>query len=358
MTASLLGSSHCVGMCGPLAIWAGGAAEERRGSHIALASSLYHLGRLVTYTLAGLIAGALGQLADIGGQMLGTQLVAARLVGAAMIVIGLVQLGRLTIRFRQPTASSRAIGGREPRPALTTRILIRLRPYIFRLPLPMRGLLTGLLTTLLPCGWLYLFALIAAGTGSMLLGPVVMAAFWLGTVPALVALVAGTQLMAAKFRYLIPGIAALMLIIGGGFTASGRGFASLQSFDEFVSQVAQRKMQVGSNPSLHVETQAALPPSVDDVAIQSIVDRIDALVATPLPCCIEARHAAESETVSPPEPHWREPLNTPTAPQTEPLEEQDGVQPDVSLKPWEPFESIGVSPSDVSVRGQAQIGER
>ena len=66
VTASLLGSMHCVGMCGPLAIWASGAGEGRRGRQLAVATTLYHLGRLMTYALAGLIAGGAGQLVDLG----------------------------------------------------------------------------------------------------------------------------------------------------------------------------------------------------------------------------------------------------------------------------------------------------
>src|SRR5690606_18807129 len=49
-----------------------------------------------------------------------------------------------------------------------------------------RAALLGVSTGLLPCGWLYAFALSAAATGSARDGALVMAAFWLGSVPALV----------------------------------------------------------------------------------------------------------------------------------------------------------------------------
>ena len=62
-------------------------------------------------------------------------------------------------------------------------------------PLP-RALSTGLLTAFLPCGWLYLFALKAAETGSPLRGALFMIAFWLGSVPALVLVGAGVQTLA------------------------------------------------------------------------------------------------------------------------------------------------------------------
>ena len=68
---------------------------------------------------------------------------------------------------------------------------------------------TGLLTALLPCGWLYLFALFAAGTGSWLSGSVVMIAFWLGSVPALVAVVMSTKLLTGRLRQFVPVAVAL-----------------------------------------------------------------------------------------------------------------------------------------------------
>ncbi|MEZ6137142.1 MAG: sulfite exporter TauE/SafE family protein [Pirellulaceae bacterium] len=266
VTASLLGSMHCVGMCGPLAIWASGAGEGRRGKQLAVATALYHVGRLLTYALAGLIAGAAGQLVDVGGQALGVQLVAARLVGSLMIVIGGVRLWQLLGR-KKNSASSNLIQPGAPQGSLITRALVRLRPFVFRLPVPARGLATGLLTALLPCGWLYLFALFAAGTGSIITSPLVMVAFWIGTVPALVTLVSGTQFLAVRFRTLVPVAAAILLILGGGYTASGRGFASLNSLAD-------------------IQVQGLGESTSPDVAsAEELASSVDALVKTPLPCC-------------------------------------------------------------------------
>ena len=273
VTASLLGSMHCVGMCGPLAIWASGAGEGQRGRAMLAASGLYHLGRLVTYLLAGLVAGAAGQLADLGGEVLGVQLVAARIVGSLMVLFGILRLWQLTVPRRiGPTAT-------ESRPSGMTRVLLRLRPIIFRLPIPLRGLVTGLLTVLLPCGWLYLFALVAAGTGSLVAGPIVMAAFWLGSVPALIALVSGTQVLALRFRRSIPAVAALMLMLAGGYTASGRGLAELGSWNALAA----------SEEALPVKGATAGTESSIENATQSV----DRLTKTPLPCCAE--HATNDE---------------------------------------------------------------
>ncbi len=95
VTASVMGSMHCVGMCGPLAIWASGGGEQVGPKTLFSSTSLYHLGRMITYTIAGVIAGLIGSAIDFGGSSLGIQLLAARLVGATMITLGLVKLWRM-----------------------------------------------------------------------------------------------------------------------------------------------------------------------------------------------------------------------------------------------------------------------
>lgn len=234
LTASLLGSMHCVGMCGPLAFWASGGSESSRlGAHTPrakwVAITLYHAGRLSTYLGVGLLAGSLGSLTNISGSSLGIQLLAARIVGGAMVLIGCWQIFRILM----PRDSSRFVGnslpGKKPIGSgnLISQLMVKLRPWIMSLPLHLRGLFTGAITPFLPCGWLYLFALVAAGTGHALWGGLVMTAFWVGTVPALLVLVAGVQKLSTKFRRFVPIAAALLLIASGGTTFAGRGFANL-----------------------------------------------------------------------------------------------------------------------------------
>ncbi|MDM4013966.1 sulfite exporter TauE/SafE family protein [Roseiconus lacunae] len=227
VTASVMGSLHCVGMCGPLAIWASGSGDKVGKKTMAASTTLYHLGRLVTYAIAGAVAGLIGSLIDSGGGMVGIQVAAARFVGTAMVLIGLYKL----VSLWWPASTSKVAT-----PSAVGKVLVKLRPYIFGLPVLWRAFATGLLTTLLPCGWLYLFALIAAGTGSPIGGAVVMSAFWLGSVPALTALVAGVRLLSQRFVKLVPAVAAVFLITAGLFTASGRGFAGFERFDELASE--------------------------------------------------------------------------------------------------------------------------
>jgi len=89
-------------------------------------------------------------------------------------------------------------------------------------PPMVRAGVVGLLSGLLPCGWLWAFLVTAAGTGSALGGAAVMCAFWIGTVPALVAVGLGAQLISAPLRRHIPTVTALLLIAIGTFAIVSR----------------------------------------------------------------------------------------------------------------------------------------
>jgi len=66
LASSFIGSLHCIGMCGPLVGFVAGASAGPGASgpktHIA-----YNLGRLVTYTALGGVAGAVGAALDLAG---------------------------------------------------------------------------------------------------------------------------------------------------------------------------------------------------------------------------------------------------------------------------------------------------
>ena len=73
LVMSLLGSLHCAGMCGGLMFFALGSDQDRTKKARVRLQSAYHGGRLVTYTILGVIAGALGQAIDFGGGFVGIQ---------------------------------------------------------------------------------------------------------------------------------------------------------------------------------------------------------------------------------------------------------------------------------------------
>ncbi|HCT45069.1 MAG TPA: sulfite exporter TauE/SafE family protein, partial [Phycisphaerales bacterium] len=90
LSASLLGSLHCAGMCGGLMFFALGSDQEQaKGSRTKLQCA-YHGGRMLTYTLLGVIAGTIGQAIDFGGSYLGLQRGAAIFAGVMMIGFGII----------------------------------------------------------------------------------------------------------------------------------------------------------------------------------------------------------------------------------------------------------------------------
>lgn len=211
--SSLLGSTHCAGMCGAFLAFAVGTPEgaARPPSKLAL-NSAYNGGRLLTYLTLGAIAGALGAALDLGGSLVGVQRVAACLAGAVMVGFGtMAVLRHLGVRI-----------ARVPLPSLLVRLAKAGHERAFQLPPLARAGAVGLLTTLLPCGWLYAFVVIAAGTASPLWGLLVMATFWLGTLPMMATLGFGVQALAGPLRAKLPLITSLVLVGVGVWTLLGR----------------------------------------------------------------------------------------------------------------------------------------
>lgn len=211
--ASLLGSVHCAGMCGGfVAIVSDGLSGRTR----LLSQLAYNAGRLVSYATLGALAGSLGHAIDLAGNAAGVGRVAALVSGSLMILWG---LGALL-----ETQGVRVFRGRITLPQSLTRFLASFRA---RPPLS-RAVLLGLATTLLPCGWLYAFAVTAAGTGHALPGALLMTAFWAGNLPLLLGL--GVTLSAAvgRIRRHVPLLSAAVILAVGLFTVTAR--ANLPAF--------------------------------------------------------------------------------------------------------------------------------
>lgn len=214
LMASLLGSAHCVGMCGAFVAFAVTPAPNQSTTfptRTAL-NTAYNAGRLITYSLLGSIAGGLGAALDLGGSLIGVQRFAA--IGAAIIMI-ICGVG----------AALRSFGVQVPRfpvPPALVRLARAGHAWAFDLSPLVRAAAVGLLTTLLPCGWLYAFVVIAAGTGSWAYGTAAMAAFWLGTLPALAAIGIGARVLAGPFSRIFPLLTSIVLIAAGLWTVQAR----------------------------------------------------------------------------------------------------------------------------------------
>ncbi|MGG5809190.1 sulfite exporter TauE/SafE family protein [Falsiroseomonas sp. CW058] len=177
------GLTHCAGMCAPFVIAQSGALADHAagGGMLARLSGAallpYHAGRMIGYSLLGALAGGTaGLVTGLSGMRF---LLAALLAAAALLM--LVQastrlpaswrawLPRMPVRLPAPGAAL----GRRMAPLLAS-------------PTGGRGVMLGLMLSALPCGLLYAALAGAAATGSALAGAIAMAAFVVGTVPALV----------------------------------------------------------------------------------------------------------------------------------------------------------------------------
>ena len=211
VAASLAGSLHCVGMCGAfVAFYSGGDAGT--GPWRFAIHGVYSLGRLAAYAVLGAAAGTLGATLDLAGRLAGLQRTAALVAGVVMIGWGVAAL----LQAR----GVRLVGWHGPKGAAG--LLRRGLSRVAGAPPLARAGTVGVLTGLLPCGWLWAFLVTAAGTAGAASGALVMTAFWLGTVPALVALGLGVQLAGLRLRRAVPAIAAVLLIVLGGLAIALR----------------------------------------------------------------------------------------------------------------------------------------
>ncbi|MFO0963634.1 MAG: sulfite exporter TauE/SafE family protein [Phycisphaerales bacterium] len=211
LLASLVGSAHCAGMCGGIAAFCAGAGQCD-GRRSAAATGLYHASRALSYVAVGALAGAFGTLLDAGGALVGVQRVAAVAAGVAVALVGVGVLasagGFQTARMPLPEWMKRALGA-------VHRAAAAMSP-------PRRAIVVGLATPLLPCGWLWAFAAVAAGTGSVAGGALVMAAFWAGTVPILALVGAGIASLGGDRRRALAALAGVAMIGVGVYTAGVR----------------------------------------------------------------------------------------------------------------------------------------
>lgn len=188
-----VGSAHCAGMCGPLALALPGGA---RGKFL-LGRVLYNFGRVVTYMAMGAMFGLLGQ----GFVLAGLQRWVSLVLGAA-ILAGLF----ISPRFANVLPVARFVGWLKSR---LGRLFQRRE---------LASLLTiGLLNGLLPCGLVYIACAGATATGDVVRGVEYMLAFGLGTLPMMLAIsLVGTKLqflLRLRLQRLIPASLAIVGVL-------------------------------------------------------------------------------------------------------------------------------------------------
>lgn len=171
----LLGGGHCVGMCGGIV---GAVSITLPGSRPKLPFLLgYNLGRISSYALAGVIAGAVGASSFFLDHILPVEKLLYALASIMLVLLGFYLAGvwRVLTKLEH-------LGGK---------LWQRIQPYSQRL-LPVKSVpqsfLLGTLWGWLPCGLVYSVLVAAIATANPLQGGLLMLAFGIGTLPTLLAM--------------------------------------------------------------------------------------------------------------------------------------------------------------------------
>lgn len=207
ISIAFLGSfGHCVGMCGGIVVAYATIKIDPLSSKVSQGAAhlLYSFGRVLTYTILGAMFGALGGVATFSNNANGTLLIFAGLV---MVLAGLSLMGK--IKFLTLIEHSFASS--------------TLYKNTFKKVLNSKSNLSffvlGMLNGLLPCGFVYFFAITAASTADPFYGALVMAIFGLSTIPAMFALGFVTSLASATgFRNMMMSLSSIAVILYGTYT--------------------------------------------------------------------------------------------------------------------------------------------
>ena len=205
-TMGIIGSFHCVGMCGPLAL----ALPLKDDSLLSkfTGTFLYNSGRIVTYSLFGLVSGLLGK----SFVLLGFQQWLSILLGAAIILL-LILPKIFSSRFKHF--------------GITNNIFQKIRHTFGQLFFKKNQstlFAIGFLNGLLPCGLVYLAIAAAAATGEIKSSILFMAAFGAGTLPVMWSIafwgnyigISIRQKIRSAYPYMMLLMACLLIIRGMG----------------------------------------------------------------------------------------------------------------------------------------------
>ena len=205
-TMGIIGSFHCVGMCGPLALALPLSDQSLHSKFIG--ALLYNSGRIVTYSLFGLVAGLLGK----SFAMIGFQQGLSIALGAAIILLVIIPK-IFSGKFKQVNFAGNFF--QQLRHTFGQLFFRKNQSTLFAI---------GFLNGLLPCGLVYLAIAAAASAGDIYSSILFMAAFGLGTLPVMWSIafwgnfigINIRQKIRAAYPYMMLLMACLLIIRGMG----------------------------------------------------------------------------------------------------------------------------------------------
>ncbi len=193
----LVGSAHCAGMCGPIAL----ALPLKSDNWFTRVSGglVYNMGRILTYMILGAVFGLLGK----GLHMAGFQLWASVVIGILMIVMVVIPLV-----FRKLPSLNTVFEG------YSARLLSGFRAMFHRGGnSSLFGI--GLLNGILPCGLVYVAVAGAINTGDVISAMMYMALFGAGTIPVMLAVSLAGTMISLKFRIFINKLSPYVIVLLG-----------------------------------------------------------------------------------------------------------------------------------------------
>lgn len=195
----LLGSLHCIGMCGPIALAL--PMGTFKSFRFYAGRIIYNLGRVVTYAMFGAIFGIIGRNLALAGMQRWVSIV----TGVAIILIVLLpQAVRTKMIYKLPFSAF-------------TNKLKESFGALFKKGTLGAMFFIGVVNGFLPCGFVYMGLAGALGTGDFAGGILYMAMFGLGTFPVMFAVSLAGNFINLKLRQrltkIIPVLAVLLAVI-------------------------------------------------------------------------------------------------------------------------------------------------
>ncbi|MEC3908309.1 sulfite exporter TauE/SafE family protein [Tamlana sp. 2201CG12-4] len=202
----ILGSFHCVGMCGPIAFM----LPVDQSNNLKKVSQIvtYHFGRLLSYSIIGLIFGLIGKSL----YLFGFQQQLSILIGIVLILIVIIpqkifnKYNASKPIYRVISKVKSALGSAMKKKTLDTFLTI------------------GFLNGFLPCGLVYMAVFAAIARGNAISGSLYMAVFGLGTIPLMTTAIYFSHFLKGTIRQRIQKIIpAFIVLIGILFIIRGLG---------------------------------------------------------------------------------------------------------------------------------------
>ena len=179
----LIGSVHCIGMCGPLVMAIPISHQSNFQKWVSIL--LYHFGKISSYTVLGILLGLFGSSLPLFGLQENLSLV----IGSIMLLY-VLYVFVIKSKWGIPFLKSNIL----------YTLIIKKMGALFKSKNSSSFYLIGFLNGLLPCGMIYVALTSAIATQSVLQGGMIMAFFGLGTMPALIMVAIGGQYMDRTVR--------------------------------------------------------------------------------------------------------------------------------------------------------------